>query len=137
MITTSPTVLLIDGNEDSRELYTHLLRHYGYRVLRERDGRGRHRPDLVIIADEDEQGRDGCDRAIEWIHGASTDQRPVLLLTSYPEGPRWERICASERAVVLVIPVLPSTLVAHVRELLGERDGAFVGTTVSPYRLAV
>ena len=51
----SPTVLLIDGDQDSLTIYTLILQHHGFRVLQATDGEQgftmacEHRPDLVVL----------------------------------------------------------------------------------------
>ena len=51
----SPTVLLIDGDRDSLNIYSLILSHHGFRVLQAHDGETgfslacEHQPDLIVL----------------------------------------------------------------------------------------
>jgi DNA-binding response OmpR family regulator len=118
------TVLLIDGDADSVEIYSIILHRQGYRVVAARDGRSglalalSLRPDLVIF-ELYLPLLDGHD-LLEKLRGdARTALTPVIILDSIPSVS--PSLFEPEYfALRLIKPCEPSRLLEAVYSVLGE-----------------
>jgi two-component system, cell cycle response regulator DivK len=84
------SVLLVEDNEDSREIYTTVLRHQGFRVRIAVTGEEalamalQERPDAVVL-DLGLPGMDGVEVARRLRGEASTAAVPILVLTVHAQ----------------------------------------------------
>lgn len=118
----TPTVLLIDGDSDSLTIYSLILEHHGFTVLRAVDGDEgfrmacEHRPTLVVL--EPYVPTSGDHPIMELLHlDDRTTGLPVLLVTAVPgllEGLARER----EAGGYLTKPCQPRRFLAEVQRRL-------------------
>ncbi len=121
---TPRTVLLVEDNEDSREIYGTLLRHQGYRVLLAESGTEgleaarEHRPDIVVL-DLGLPEMDGFEVARHLREDPRTSGIPILVLTVH--GQPGDRADAEEAGAdrYVVKPADPT----GVGELVGRMIG--------------
>lgn len=120
---TAPTILVVEDEEDIRDIVAFNLRQAGFRVLETGDGRGAlhlarsRQPDLVVLdlLLPDLDGREVCRRLRE---DQATRHLPVLMLTALAsEG---DRVVGFELGAddYLTKPFSPRELVLRVRAIL-------------------
>jgi CheY-like chemotaxis protein len=121
----SKVVLLIDDQDDEREIQRALLTHHGYSVLDASDGaRGlelalEQQPDLILldVAMPRMDGFEVC-RAIR--ADPRTDSIPVLFYTASVVGDLVSQMEEAGGSGVLVKPMDPNLVADEVRKLIGE-----------------
>lgn len=120
------TVLLIEDDRDSREVYGTALRHSGYRVLEATDGgegirlAREHRPD-VIVMDLGLPGVDGW-RATETLKAnPATADIPVIAVTVHVHEFYRARTQAVGCDSFLDKPCSPTRLLGEITRVLHER----------------
>jgi CheY-like chemotaxis protein len=119
------TVLVVDDEEDSRDICTTLLRHYGYHVLQATDGEyavqlaREQRPDLILM-DLMLPKLDGWS-AGEWIkRDPQTADIPIIALTVHFSEADQARARASGFDSYLIKPCEPNRVLEEVQQLIGQ-----------------
>ena len=122
-----PLVLVVDGHEDTRELYAVALPSLGFETDTIGDGIrafGRAwdmHPD-IIVTEISLPRFDGWSLVAELTRDPRTRDIPIVVLTSHAELSVRERAQREGVAAVLVKPCLPERLATAVRELLGLKS---------------
>jgi DNA-binding response OmpR family regulator len=116
-------VVLVDDDEDTREMYAEALRSEGFDVDATADADAAlcsiasTRPDIVV-ADYSLPGTDGFELCRLLKANPETESVPVILITGY-SGPSWESRALEVGAVrFLTKPLDPHGLVEALREEL-------------------
>ena len=125
----APTVLLIDGDRDSLDIYSSILRHHGFRVLVTDDGETgfalacEHQPELVVL-----------EPFVLLAHGvpltellqadARTSALSVLLVTGAPTVVESTKSVGRWGERYLVKPCRPGRFLAEVRRRLEPLSSA-------------
>ena len=118
-------VLLVEDNEDNRDIYTTLLRHVGYEVLEAVDGEHalqlveQRTPDLVLL-DISLPKLDGWQVARRLKAGELTSKVPIAALTAHAYQSDREIAAAIGFDAYLAKPVEPRDVYACVKELIGD-----------------
>ncbi len=118
------TVLVVEDEEDSRNIYATLLRYHGYQVLEAMDGehgvrlaREQH-PDLILM--DLRLPRLNGWSAAEWIkREPETTHIPIIALTVHASAADQERAHAAGFDSYLVKPCIPSRALEEVRRFIG------------------
>jgi len=119
----SRSILIVDDNSDTRELYAMYFRANGYTVFTAMDGRAgvlgalQHHPD-VIIMDLSMPAMDGITATRELRRDARLQNTPVIMLTGYPLGAVRGGALEAGATAFLTKPCLPDDLEQHVRRVL-------------------
>jgi CheY-like chemotaxis protein len=122
-------VLVVDDLEDNRELYASYLEIAGFDVEKAIDGRdaldrvAAIRPDLVVM-DLAMPRLDGWEATRLLKADPATRDIPVLVLTAYANEEDLQRARAAGADDVATKPMVPRTLLARVKALLGEPAAA-------------
>lgn len=121
-------VLLVEDNEENREIYATILRHHDYEVLEVVEGEealrtAREAVPGVILLDISIPGIDGWQVAERLKEDEATRGIPVVALTAHalPEDHRRARELGCE--VYLSKPVRPQRVLDVVRRFLGPASG--------------
>jgi chemosensory pili system protein ChpA (sensor histidine kinase/response regulator) len=118
-----PLVLIVDGHEDTCELYAVVLASFGLETVTVNDGAQafervwRTHPDIVVTEIAFPQ-HDGFHLLKDLKRDARTRDIPVIVLTSRSESDVRERAEQVGCAAVLVKPCLPEDLAHVVRDVL-------------------
>ena len=124
-----PLVLIVDGHDDTRELYAVALASLGFQTITVEDGAqafGRvweTHPDIVVTEIALPQ-HDGFRLLKDLKRDARTRDIPVIILTSRSESGFRERAAQEGCATVLVKPCLPEELAQALRDVLGQAPRA-------------
>jgi CheY-like chemotaxis protein len=124
----SPSVLLIDGDPDSITIYSTLLEHHGYRVLRALDGNDGVRqaaelqPQLIVLEPFTPCRCEGGGGILEaLLQDSGTATIPLIVLTAVPS-----LIGASHSNVppdrLFTKPMQPHRLLKVIERLLDQPD---------------
>ena len=121
MAPKSISVLLVDDNDDTRELYAEYLDHMGYRVEQASDGsqaldraRRLHLP-AVIVLDLEMPQMDGIEVARRLKHDQTTRAIPILVLTGYGLRTIAARAHEAGCSAFILKPCLPNELAAAIQ----------------------
>ncbi len=125
MPATSPTVLLIEDNEQNRYLATFLLETRGYAVVPARDGRtgldlARTIGPTVILLDIQLPAMDGYAVARALRRMAALDATPIIAVTSYAMSGDREKALASGCNGYIEKPIDPESFVDQIERLLAR-----------------
>ena len=119
-----PLVLIVDGHDDTLDLYANALASFGFETVTVGDGVhafGRAwltHPDIIVT--EISLPRFDGWRLVEDLKGdPRTRDIPIVVLTGHAESSVRERAEREGCARVLVKPCLPEHLATGLRELLG------------------
>jgi CheY-like chemotaxis protein len=120
--------VVVDDDDDTRDLYAEALRIEGFEVEPAADAvealraiAGTHTD--IVIADYSISQIDGFELCRMLKANPKTDSIPVILVTGY-SGPTWEsRALASGAVRFLTKPLDPNKLVAVIREELSRLTG--------------
>jgi CheY-like chemotaxis protein len=121
------TVLLVEDNEDNRDIYTTLLRHVGYDVIEAIDGEHalqmveRQRPDIVLL-DISLPKLDGWQVAQRLKANDDTRGIPIAALTAHAYQSDRENAAAIGFEAYLAKPVEPRDVFQCVVDLIGRPD---------------
>ena len=120
-----PTVLLIEDNDDGREMMATMLASHGYPVLQARDGiegvrmAGSQRPDVALV-DIGLPGIDGYEVARRLRQGEATRDIRLIAVTGYGLAEDQRRVLEAGFDLHMVKPVEPAALL----ERLADTDEA-------------
>ena len=121
-----PLVLVVDGHEDTRELYAVALASFGFEIVTVDDGAdafGRAwqtHPDIIVTEVTLPQ-RDGWGFVEDLKRDPRTRDIPIVLVTGHGELSVRERAAREGCAALLVKPCLPEQLAHALRELLDRK----------------
>lgn len=120
---TDPRVLLIDRDEDTRQLYAQYLKHAGCEVHEAGDGRdglanALSRQYDVIVTETRVPGIDGYQLCDLLRRDLTTHVVPIIVVSSEAYPGDLERAHRAGANVVLVKPCLPETLLLEIRRVL-------------------
>ncbi|MGH7325015.1 MAG: response regulator [Candidatus Rokuibacteriota bacterium] len=125
-VTISPLILVVDDNDDNREMYAGYLQWAGFRVTKATNGHEAlvaariHHP-AVVVLDIYMPGIDGWEVCRLLKANSATSHCSIIMLT----GDAFTRPADAECDAYLLKPCLPDTLLAEVRrqlELRGHRS---------------
>lgn len=128
-VADKPTVLLIEDNDDGREMMATMLGSYGYPVLQARDGLEGVRlataelPDVALV-DIGLPGIDGYEVARRLRKDAATHGIRLIALTGYGLAEDQRRVLEAGFDLHMVKPVDIATLLARLAEPLGQSSKA-------------
>src|SRR5438105_4184415 len=120
-----PVVLLVDGHDDTRELYTVALKSFGFDTITAADAAraferaSQVRPE-IIVTEVALPGFDGWSLVRDLKRDDRTRAIPVVILTGYAEAAVRERAGREGCAAFLVKPYLPKELARVLCDLLGS-----------------
>lgn len=120
----SPTVLLVEDNEDNRIVYTTMLEHYGYRVLQAGDGVAaltkvnEDRPDIVVM-DISIPEIDGWTVTARLREDPATRDIPVVAVTAHALPEHRDRAQDLGCEGYLTKPCEPRRLLQEIRRIIG------------------
>ena len=118
-----PLVLIVDGHEDTRELYEFALPALGFEVVAVRDGEDAYRraweihPD-VIVTDLAMASYDGWQFLYDLKQNPRTRDIPVVALSGYVQQSVRERAERDGFAAFLPKPCPPDELASGLRQVL-------------------
>lgn len=118
-----PLVLIVDDNQDTRELYETGLQFAGFRTVLSADGsdgfnRARDsRPDAVVT-DLSLPGLDGWELIRRLRADPYTSGIPVVIVTGWTARTMMDRASDLRSVQVLIKPCLPDTLAGELRRTL-------------------
>lgn len=121
---SSPLVLIVDRDSESREMYAEMLTYSGMRVVESASAEDaiekaqRLRPDLVTTGIGLQGDIDGCGLCERLKDDAQTSSIPVIALTAWAVGGHLERARRAGCDAVLVKPCPPETLLAEILRLI-------------------
>lgn len=137
-----PTILIVDDEQDIRELLAMKLQKEGFETLEAPDGlegekmASEHQPDLVVL-DLMMPGKDGISVCKSMRKEARTSKIPILMLTA--RGGMDEKIAGLELGAddYMTKPFSPKELVLRVRNILRRTMAVEGGSVieVGPFRL--
>lgn len=120
---SSPTVLLVEDNEDNRTIYTTILRHVGIDVIEAANGEdgirlARERRPAVILMDVAMPGIDGWEATRRLKADMETAHIPVIALTAHAMAEDRQRAAEAGCEGYLAKPIEPRRVVEEVRKML-------------------
>lgn len=121
----SPTVLLVDANEDSRLIYAAALRHHGFSVVADEcceqavEWARAHRPGVIVLALTFASGP-GWVALRSLKEDPATTSIPILAVSTTGLPEHRERAMAMGCAAFLVKPLPPLELLAVARDVLAH-----------------
>jgi CheY-like chemotaxis protein len=127
--TSSKLVLLVDRDEDTRQMYAEFLRLGAWQVDEAGDGREAlaraiaRRPD-VIVTETRLPGISGYDLCQLLRRDSATAGIPIVVVTADAYRADIERARAVGADAVLVKPCLPETLLSEITSIVGARNAA-------------
>jgi two-component system cell cycle response regulator DivK len=129
---TRPLVLVVEGHEDTRELYTLALSASGFEVTTIVDGAEAYRrawelhPD-IIVTDLPMPNRDGCQFLQDLRQDPHTRDIPVVAVSGHVQRSVRERAERDGFAAFLPKPCLPDELAEGLRQVLNGYTHAAAG----------
>lgn len=122
------TVLLVDGDRDSRLMYGAILQHYGYGVLQADDGEEgfrlacTHHPDLIVV-ELSVSLQDGHRLTERLKQDSCTASIPVLVVTAWARAVDREIAQYDGCSGYLAKPCTPRRVLREVRRFIGPPSG--------------
>jgi CheY-like chemotaxis protein len=120
-----PLVLIVDGHDDTRELYEVALAPLGFETMGADDGAHAFarawetHPDIIVTEVSLPQ-LDGWSLVVDLKRDPRTRDIPIVVLTGHADSSVRERAGREGCSAVLVKPYLPEHLAHALRELLGR-----------------
>jgi two-component system, cell cycle response regulator DivK len=117
-------VLLVEDNDDNREIYATILQHFGYGVVEAPNGligvhkAAQHHPDLIIM-DISLPIMDGLEATRRIRANPGTSEIPVLAVTAHARDHDRELAIEAGCDRYLPKPVEPRRLVQEVQRMIG------------------
>lgn len=121
-----PCVLVVDDNDDNRDIYATSLRHAGYDVEIAADGAealriaARSRP-RVVLMDLGMPGMDGWEAIRRLRENPDTRGTYVIVVSGYVDAAHRKRAESAGCDEFLGKPCLPNALVARVEAILARK----------------
>jgi two-component system cell cycle response regulator DivK len=125
---TRPLVLVVDDDDDTRELYVQSFVFFGFEAIAAADCEEAHRrarefhPDIVVT-DLTLRGCDGWQLVQDLKREPRTRDIPIVLLTGHTASSLRERAEHEGCAGFFVKPCLPDELATKVRHVLSRTNG--------------
>jgi two-component system, cell cycle response regulator DivK len=124
-IPSQPLVLIVDDDEDTRQLYVEALGLLGFDTIGVADcqqarQRAYHPSPDVVVTDLTPRDNDGWQLIQELISDLRTRDVPVVLLTGDAQRTSRARAAQAGCAGYVVKPCLPDELAAELRHVLSE-----------------
>lgn len=122
-------ILIVDDNEDSRELVIKVLKHSGYQIVQAVDGEEAlakvvsEKPDLILM-DRSLPKLDGLEVARRLKSNAETSNIPIVALTAHAMRGDREKALAAGCDGYIPKPINVRTLAEQVRVHLKESSGS-------------
>jgi CheY-like chemotaxis protein len=122
-----PLVLIVDGHEDTRELYAITLPVFGSETLSIADEAGafarawQSHPDIIVTEIAFPHRHDGFHLLEDLKRDARTRDIPVVVLTSFAEKEVRDQAEREGCAAIFFKPFLPEDLAQALRELLAQK----------------
>ena len=138
-MSTNKKILIVEDNEDCRELQAVVVRRLGYEVIEADNGAAAieealaEKPDLILM-DLSMPKMSGEDAVVQLKNLPSTREIPVIICTAYDAGPRVNRAIVAGAVEVLHKPFKFSDLENLLRKHLrgDQKSGADGGNQNSP-----
>jgi CheY-like chemotaxis protein len=124
-----PLVLIVDGHDDTRELYAVALPAFGFEAVTVGDAADAFgqawltHPD-IIVTEISLPRSDGWNLVEDLKRDPRTRDIPIVVLTGYEDSSVRERAEREGCATVLVKPCLPEHLATGIRQLLGQTSSS-------------
>jgi len=120
---SQPLILIVDDDDDTRELYVTSLAFWGFGAIAAADRAQASRRALeshpdIVVTDLTLSGGDGWQLIQDFKREARTRHIPVVLLTGHAEPQLRERAEREGCAAFFVKPCLPDELAAELRQVL-------------------
>lgn len=118
------TVLLVDGDKDTRFMYGTILEHHGYQVLQADDGEEgfrlacTHRPDLVVV-ELAVPILDGHRLTERLKQDPCTTEIPILVVSAWARAADRELAKRDGCSAYLTKPCTPRRVLREVRRFIG------------------
>jgi two-component system, cell cycle response regulator DivK len=120
---STKTILVVDDNDNNREVYTALLEHCGYSVIEAADGRqgvqcarATH-PDLILM-DLSMPVMDGLEATTLLKQDVTTCDIPVIAVTAHDDSGTMSRALEAGMVSYLTKPIAPRKLLEEVERHL-------------------
>ena len=136
---TNKKILIVEDNEDCRELQAVVIRRLGYEVIETDNGAAAvaealaKKPDLIIM-DLSLPQMNGEEAIVQLKTLPTTREIPIIICTAYDAGPRVNRAIVAGAAEILHKPFkfsdLENLLRKHIRS--DHKNGAEAGNQNSP-----
>jgi CheY-like chemotaxis protein len=129
IVTVSPrsTVLLVESDDDNREMYAECLRRYGFTILTadttDEGLRCASDADVIVTEIRVSGSFDGVDLVSRLRHADATKQKPIIVLTACTFEPDRQRVYAAGCDVLLSKPCLPEQLASAISGIVGTALG--------------
>ena len=120
----APLVLIVDHDQQTREMYTEFLTYSGFRVAQAKradealDKARTLSPAIITTGISLMDGDDGCHLCEQLKNEDGTRAIPVLVVTAWAMGGHVERAKRAGCDGVLLKPCQPTMLLAEIRRLL-------------------
>ena len=121
---SSQLVLIVEDDEQTREMYAEWLIFSGFRVAEAKNGpeafeKARTlKPDVITTDIGLTGGMDGCQLTESLRSYTDTNKIPVIAVTAWAMGGDVERARTAGCDAVLIKPCLPETLLGEIQRLL-------------------
>jgi two-component system, cell cycle response regulator DivK len=121
----SQRILVIEDQEDNRQILRDLLTSANFEVIEALDGEAgltaaaAHRPDLILM-DIQLPGIDGYEATRRLKADAALHAIPVIAITAYELNEAEDKARAAGRDAYMAKPISPRKLLAKVREYLSQ-----------------
>lgn len=121
-------ILIVDDNEDSRDLVAKVLKQFGYQIVQAVDGEEAlvkvfsEKPDLILM-DRSLPKMDGFEVARRLKSDESTQKIPIVALTAHAMRGDREKALAAGCEGYIPKPINVRTLAEQIRSYLEGRNG--------------
>ena len=130
--TRNGSLVLVDDDRDTREMYAAYLEHAGFDVFSAHDAQTafehavQHQPQIVVTDHLLRQGPTGADLCRRLKEDVRTEHIPTLLMTGVSDRLTAERALGAGCAIVRLKPYLPDAMLADLSAMIA-------GTAVKPF----
>lgn len=122
----SPLVLVVDDNEDNRDIYATSLEHAGYSVEVACDGEdalavARRTQPSIVVMDLGMPGMDGWEAIAELRATPETRDTYIIVVSGFADTTSRKRAREAGCDEFLAKPCLPKVLIERVKDVLAKR----------------